>query len=142
MKYITGMQALNLTCNLETSGDWHQPTFDWSKLEIKNSEDSFFGNYGIYQNSHIPEHNETFFVANHIRAILDLIYDKKFALAQGMRKDFICNENYTSEIFNKIYEMRNLKWWKDISSFMEKEYKLDWLHFIMKRDGTNEKMDV
>ena len=29
MKYVTGIHALNIPCNLETSGDWHMSAIQW-----------------------------------------------------------------------------------------------------------------
>lgn len=66
MKYITGIHALNLRCSLETCGDWHQPGIQWKNLTIRESEDSVFGDYGIEDNSLVPDHPGTHKVANHI----------------------------------------------------------------------------
>lgn len=75
MEYITGFYALNLPCQLETTGDWHRHSLNWSKPNIKNSENSIFREYGIETNRDLSfaglnsKHN----VANHIRACLDII---------------------------------------------------------------------
>jgi len=50
----------------------------------------------------IPEHEENYAVANHIRALLDLLEMGNFSLAQGMNRDFICNDDYNGEVFEKI----------------------------------------
>lgn len=84
MKYITGLQALNLTCSLDTTGDWHQPCLDWSHLSLWDTDTAFYKDYGIEENSHVPEHpGEIFKVANHIRALLDMLYAKDFGNAGG-----------------------------------------------------------
>ena len=42
----------------------------------------------VCYNKHIPEHTETFNVANHIRSLFDLFEQGNFGIAQGMNKDF------------------------------------------------------
>lgn len=91
MKYITGQHALNLPCSLMTSGDWHQSALQWEFPFCRDSRDSVFGDYGI-------EHKGTYDVANHIRALLDLLEMGRFTAAQGMNKDYICNDKYTGQL--------------------------------------------
>ena len=88
MKYITGIHALNLPCSLPTFGDWHRYGIQWKNLTIRDTEKSIFGDYGIEEYSKVPEHPGTFKVANHIRALLDMLAEGQFGYAQGMRKDF------------------------------------------------------
>ena len=133
MKYITGIHALNLSCELDTCGDWHTSALKWQNLDMRDSNDSFIGDYGIETNHTIPEHSGTYCVANHIRALLDLILDGNFALAQGMNNDFICNDKYDFEIFEKVYSMKNSPRWKEIYDFMGKEYKMKWINFFNAR---------
>ncbi|MEG0998416.1 MAG: nucleotidyl transferase AbiEii/AbiGii toxin family protein [Clostridiales bacterium] len=140
MQYISGIHALNLTCKLDTCGDWHQSSIQWQNPCFLESEESFFGEYGIEDNKYIPMHSEQFHCANHIRAILDLLLMKKFDLAQGMYNELICNENYTEEIFNKVLLMQELPYWHDIDRFMEKEYLLKWVHF--KKDVKNKPLRI
>jgi len=97
---------------------------------MRESEGSLYGTYGIEKNSNIPEHSGTFFVANHIRALLDLIEEGNFATAQGMRDNFICNDKYTQEIFEKVILLKDLPNWQKISAFMGKEYMLEWFNFL------------
>jgi len=132
MQYISGMQALNLKCSLETCGDWHQSAISWKHLNLKESNGSLLGDYGIEQSSCVPEHNGIFYTANHIRALLDLIEDCNFGLAQGMCNDFIDNDRYNHEIFTKILYFQNLNHWDAINQFMGKEYKMKWLNFASK----------
>lgn len=121
---------MNLICSLETSGDWHQSAIQWQKPRMRESDGSLFGTYGIEKNSKVPEHSGTFYVANHIRALLDLIEEGNFATAQGMRDNFICNDKYTQEIFLKVILMQNLPHWQKITEFMSEEYLLDWIKFL------------
>lgn len=130
MLYLTNLHALNLPCLLDTCGDWHTSALDWNKLHLKNSEDSIFGDYGIELNKAIPEHKERYNVANHIRAILDLLAEKKFSLISNFKDDFICNDSYTQEIFEKVYELLPNN---DIEAFMRKTYGRRWRHWIGER---------
>lgn len=129
MYYLSGIHALNLPCKLNTCGDWHLSSLQWSNLPLLNSENSLFGDYGIEKNKIIPEHTNHFNVANHIRALLDLLEQGKFAIAQGMNKDFICNDEYTEEIFSKVVLLKTNSNWNEIDIFMGKEYFAKWLAF-------------
>lgn len=127
MMYLTNLHALNLPCSLDTCGDWHTSALDWSKLSLKNSENSIYGDYGIEPNKAVPEHSERYNVANHIRAILDLISERKFSLISNFKDDFICNDTYTQEIFDKVYELLPSN---DIDTFMRKTYGRRWRKWI------------
>jgi len=129
MQYITGIHALNLPCSLLTCGDWHQSALRWKDITFMNTDTAFFGNYGIEYNKCIPEHEETYAVANHIRALLDLLEQGNFSTAQGMNKDFICNERYNDEIFGKVTSMSVLPNWNQIDDFMTREYYNKWVNF-------------
>lgn len=136
MKYITGLQALNLTCSLDTTGDWHQPCLDWSHLSLWDTDTAFYKDYGIEENFHVPEHpGEKFKVANHIRALLDMLYAKDFGNARGMNRDYIGQPLYDGEIFAKVMEMRRLPYWDEIDRFMEKEYLMKWVRFRGQKKG-------
>jgi hypothetical protein len=129
MKYITGQHALNIPCSLLTCGDWHQAALQWNAPFIKDSNDSIFKDYGIETNVSIPEHNEKYNVANHIRALLDLLELDKLSLAQGMNKDYICNDSYNDEIFEHVLLLSNFPNWPEIDKFMGKEYYSQWLEY-------------
>ena len=132
MRYITGIHALNLPCSLLTCGDWHRSALQWERLGFRNSEDSFFGDYGIEQCSVVPENEGTYAVANHIRALLDLLEDGNYSEAQGMNNDFIGNDDYTDEVFGKVALMRDLLHWRKIDNFMGREYYGKWLAYKRK----------
>lgn len=129
MLYITGIHALNLPCGLNTCGDWHQSAIQWKTPHIRESSESVFKDYGIQRNTYIPEHAKTFAVADHIRALLDLLEEGKFSLAQGMRKDYICNDSYNEEIFGQVRRLQQSKHWKEIDKFMGKEYLGKWASY-------------
>jgi len=129
MQYITGVHALNLTCSLLTCGDWHSPAIQWEKPTYRSTEDSLFGEYGIEYCSNVPGNEGTYAVANHIRALLDLLEIGNYGIAQGMNKDYICNDDYTEEIFSKVLLMKELPNWNSIDLFIGKEYGSRWLSY-------------
>ena len=129
MKYLSGIFALNLMCKLDTYGDWHTSAIDWKKIKFWESDGSVWGNYGIEENRHIPDNTGKFNVANHIRALLDLISIGYFPTAQGMRDNFICNDKYTPEIFAKVSMLKSSPLWNKIDQFMSKEYMMQWINY-------------
>ncbi|MCR5517246.1 MAG: hypothetical protein K6F17_01575 [Lachnospiraceae bacterium] len=133
MLYITGIHALNLPCELETCGDWHTSAIQWNNPQIRESKLMFFKDYGIETNHIIPEHNGQYNVANTIRALLDLLQEGKFSIAQGMNNEYICNDKYNQEVFSLVYSMKTLNNWIDINNFMKKEYRLSWLDYLQQR---------
>ena len=126
MKYVSGIYALNVPCSLKTCGDWHSASLNWHSLSIKESRGTLWGDYGIEKNISIPCHDESFNVANHIRALLDLLVDGSFSYAQGMKRDFICNDSYNEEIFKLIYKAKDNPNWNQIDTFLHKEYGREW----------------
>ena len=126
MRYVTGIHALNTPCSLDTCGDWHQFSIQWERPNIRESIGSLFGDYGIEKNVQILGSESMHNVANHIRALLDLLEEGNFGIAQGMKEDFICNDSYTEEIFSKVKMMKDLANWNEIDRFMEKEYYPEW----------------
>lgn len=134
MKYISGIHALNLRCSLDTCGDWHASGIQWKNLTIRESSQSVFGDYGIEDNSSVPEHPGTHKVANHIRSILDLVAEGAFGYAQGMKNELICNETYTPEVFSKLLLLKDSSRWTQINAFVGQEYGLSWLDFLRNHD--------
>ena len=133
MLYVSGIFALNLPCSLNTDGDWHTSALNWKNVKLLDSDKMFFKDYGIERNKTIPEHDGAFCVANHIRALLDLMEQGNFAVAQGMRRDFIDTDEYDDEIFEKVKSMKSLANWEKIDAFMRREYLLKWVNFLAVR---------
>jgi hypothetical protein len=129
MEYITGIHALNLPSSLLTCGDWHQSAIQWENPKTRKSEDSVFGDYGIEREVTIPEHTGKFNAANHIRALLDLLELGNYSEAQGINRDFIGNDDYNEEVFDKVIMMRDLPHWHKIDSFMGSEYYSKWVNY-------------
>lgn len=129
MKYISGIHALNTPCSLNTMGDWHVSALQWDNPCMYDTNDSIFKDFGIEYNKKIPEHTQTYPVANHIRACLDLIDHGMFGYVQGMNRDFISNKEYNEIIFSKVLLLKNHNNWNEINDFMNKEFKMDWVVF-------------
>lgn len=129
MKYISGIHALNIPCELDTCGDWHVSSLKWENITLMDSEDSIFGNYGIEKNKIIPEHSEKYNVANTLRAILDLMYLGKTGYLIGFKEDFICNNKYTYELFEKVLLLKNCDNWNEIDKLMTTEYYNQWVKY-------------
>ncbi|OLO87561.1 hypothetical protein [Actinomyces naeslundii] len=91
-RYITGLYALNLATPEGTSGDWHD-VFHWQdgteqprQVTLAGMGDietsPIYGDLGIYegrdrlvaQGLDIPASMQRVYIANHSRAILDLLY--------------------------------------------------------------------
>lgn len=126
MKYVTGIHALNIPCSLETCGDWHASALRWNKIDIRESDESVFGDWGIEKGKRIPEHDGSYNVANHLRAVIDLMISGQFSVIQDMRDDFIVTDIYDDELFNHVLKLRKMHNWNSIDAFMEKEYKRKW----------------
>ncbi|WP_300736038.1 hypothetical protein [uncultured Dubosiella sp.] len=142
MLYLSGIHALNTNCLLNTTGDWHSSALKWDVVNQRliDSKNSIFEDYGIEVDKDIPFANKDkkYNVANHIRACLDLLSEGKFAELQGMRKDFICTDEYDNEIFEKVCLLKDQSNWQEIDDFMEKEYMLKWLNYKKKRGVVNQ----
>ena len=126
MKYITDVYALNIPCSLKTSGDWHEG-YNIKNAIYDDTDTSFYKEYGIEKKI---INNKEYYVANHLRAILDMLYNKKFDFLKGFRKDFLVVDIYDNEFFNKVYEMKDLSFFNDISNLMGEEYTIKWLLFL------------
>lgn len=133
MIYLTGMYALNTPCHLNTCGDWHRCCFDWTHPELAESNGSIWGDYGIECNVNIPTLGTTGNVANHIRAILDMLRQGRFSEVQGMKDDFICTDEYDLDVFNQVLKLQSQSNWVKVCSFMYSEYRAKWRKFLEAR---------
>jgi len=126
--YISGMYALNLPCELDTCGDWHYSAYNWDSIK-KYYKLNSFKLYGI--NCVFLKETQTYeFVANHIRAVLDLIQMGKYSAVEGFNQNYICNSKYDLDIFNKVSELKNNNEWDKIYLFMLKEYGKKWKKYL------------
>ena len=129
MEYISGLHALNIPCRLETSGDWHTLSLSWKTIPLWNTEKSPFGTEGIERHQSLMGKKGTFYIANHIRACLDLLLAGDFSNLQGRRRDYICTDIYDADIFAAVWKLHKTAHWTDIDRFMEKEYRMKWILF-------------
>jgi len=129
MEYISGIYALNVPCRLDTCGDWHYSALNWNNIAYLDTARSPFGEYGIEQGKLLRGREGSYAVANHIRALLDLIAAGDFAAARGMRDDFICNSAYDDEIFGMVIKLQDTARWSEIDMFMGKEYMMKWENY-------------
>lgn len=137
MEYLTGIHALNLSCQLDTCGDWHSKSINWNNPDIRESVNTVFGDYGIESDRSIRylDSSKRYNVANHIRALLDMLVSGNYGYAQGMKEEYICNEQYTDQIFNQVLKLRDTGNWYHINEFMKSEYKLEWIKFLEGQNG-------
>ena len=50
MQYITGLHALQCPCALNTPGDTHPASVDWTYPALADTETAFFKDYGVETN--------------------------------------------------------------------------------------------
>ena len=131
MKYITGIHALNIEDSTDCCGDWHTSGIQWGSPHFNDTDTSLFGTWGIEYNKHIPEHTNTYAVANTLRAILDLLTDpNQLGYLKGFYDDFICTDRYNTEFFTQVLKLRDMPHWDKICNLMEHEFLWDWQRFI------------
>lgn len=142
--YISGIQALNLDVEEGTSPDWHFYNI-WHKtnkpllLYGKNQETNtnmYLGNYGIKDRGYIFDNMNVHlpypvFVANHIRALADLVFYnlikyKQIGYAKGATNDFFVIEKHNDEFCQLIMNL--------YPHFEEDEQNLlkHWIHIEFK----------
>lgn len=127
MHYITGIHALNLSCQLHTNGDWHASSLSWQKLYIKEIKDSCFDDWGIEREKDVPDQGKQYNVANHIRAVLDLMEDNCLLdWLKGFKRDLFGTDQYDDLFFEKVWQLKNAPHWSTIDELMIQEYHLKW----------------
>lgn len=136
MRYITGVYGLNIENSKETCGDWHCSALRWddNSIDFRESTDSIFGDWGIEFNKQIPEHEETYAVADDLRSILDLMVSGRTRFLKGFRDDFICTEKYNDEFMKKVWMLKDTEHWKDIDELMTSEFMWLWVDFKLKQE--------
>lgn len=138
MKYLSGFYALTIACELNTDGSTHFGSLDWSNesLDLKDSENSIFGDWGIEKDKVIFEHpDEKYNVANHIRAILDMMEEGRVYVLRNFREHYIGTDEYNDIIFEKVYMLRDKDNWDLIDDLMWSCYGDEWKAFIENTTG-------
>lgn len=49
---------------------------------------------------------------------------------KGFRDDFICTDEYNQQLFNKVYQLKELTNWEDISTLMKNEFMWEWVNYL------------
>ena len=112
--YVSGLHALNIPCSLHTSGDWHRGSLDWDNPYTRDTRDSVFGDWGI-------EEHEIGKVANHIRAVLDILEEgKKIPLINTFHYDFISTSEYDDIIREKSLMLQHLPHYPTIKEVIDR----------------------
>ena len=140
MKYVTGMQALNIQCPLDTTGDWHPFTTNWDNLHFQESDDNPLKDFGIYKTK-IPlrKDDKEYFVADHIRACLDMLQNGDYFQPEGMRKDYLDDDpKFDKLVFPQVVKLSELDNFDKIVQFFEREYKARWFRFAKSQGGIYE----
>lgn len=130
-RYITGVYALNIPDEEGTTGDWHSNVFWRPKDETKVVEISIggegdfdtnhiFSDMGVSESYervkdcglHIPDNIDDVYVANHIRATLDLAYSElkqhgKIWYVRGCTNDWMDTEEQKQTLLEYATELKN-----------------------------------
>lgn len=124
MTYVSGLHALNLDLRDGTGYDWHFMNY-WlgGKSEIKlygkgqeTDTNPIYGYYGVADRASILNEMglnvKSVFVADHHRAILDLVYEnlskyKMIGYAKGCVEDYFFEEKQGVELLVQLMKMRN-----------------------------------
>lgn len=136
MYYLSGPLAFTVPCELDTPGEWRVSRKMWSdenvNKSIRNSEDSPFKDYGINQNVYIQYRPIGLYnVANHVRAYLDMLYEKRFDEMKDLFMEYIDNGLYRRDIFEQVfYRCKHLAEYKEINKFMSEEFGNAWISFL------------
>jgi hypothetical protein len=150
--YITGQYALNIHAP-ETSGDWHgfifympegleKPhTIDLAGDGLEWNTNPIYGTYGIYEgrdyllkNYKINDDITEVYIADHFRAILDLLYDslKNYEVVlnlNGATNDWLDTQEQKDELLSKARFLEDVFTGKarcSLDKWIEKESGPDW----------------
>ena len=119
--YITGLYALNIPAPEGTTGDWHQvfrhragrpPTQEVTLGGGEYSTNHLFGSWGVTEGRErlesvglaVPDEMRNVYVANHMRAIADLVYEsvRKYGTVrrlQGATRDWLDTNEQRDTVF-------------------------------------------
>lgn len=131
MKYLTGILAMQIPCDLPSQGIWRLSRKDFLNDELfvlKESDDSRYKDWGIEQNKIVPGREFMLYnVANHVRAYIDMLEDMQFDTLKGLFMEAIAEPKCRHDIFMAAYgKLRHLADWQEYNSFMKKEFGNSW----------------
>jgi hypothetical protein len=152
-KYITGMYALNVPAPEGTSGDWHDVFFwrdgidepcavDLAGDGAEWNTNPVFGDYGVYEGKdrlegkglYVGEDIAEVYIANHFRAILDLLYQslKKYEVVlnlTGATDDWLDTPEQKALLLSKARLLEDAftgRARRSLAAWIESESGLDW----------------
>lgn len=128
MLYVSGLHALSV---LDVINVARYPSIDWDTLDIRNSSDSVFGNYGIDSHKVEIENKGKFHIANKVRVLLDYI-ESRVDLSNliDAKKDLGLTEDNILELFDKVFLLRFKYNWFSIEDYMKKEFMWEWNKYM------------
>lgn len=134
MKYITGILAFGVPCDLDTAGRWDTSKKEWlDNTLFKNieSKETLLGDYGIEKNKLIPYREYTTFnVANHLRAYLDILLDRDFKTLSGLFDKYLNTSKSRKDLFFMVlHKFRDIDDYISIHEFMVKEFGSLWISY-------------
>jgi transcriptional regulator with XRE-family HTH domain len=139
VKYLSMMYAFNTRPKTltKTFGDWHQFNYfyDLKDTDLIKIGDNPLGAWGIDNSVQTPKYNNTkqrYKVANHLRALLDLLYYQRLPKAKEALADFIGTDEYDLLIFEKVALFKTLPHWAKIDNLMDDHFTTKWRKY--KRD--------
>ena len=147
MRYITGLLALGTPCELDTCGIWNLSKKDYldeNNFKHYESDDSPFKNYGIEQNKFVDYHDVApTNVANHVRAYLDMLYNKEFEKLKGLFLYALNSNKARQDIFMCVYgKLRHKAEYDEINQFMGNEFGSAWYSYIEAVNKTAEHLSI
>ena len=135
MKYITGIIAFGVECNRNSVGRWNitkEEFLDDKLMELKESDESPFKDYGIEENKLVPYHDIcTYNVADHVRAYVDMLHDEQFDELKDLFYECIVDLKCRHDIFMLVYgKLRHLKGFRKVNEFMTDEFGSAWVAYL------------
>lgn len=134
MKYISGYYAMPLYVDPSdmSCGVWTETENLYEDINNKlyESEGNPMGDYGIFENQEVPGQIGLYYVANHIRAYLDMLYYKEFEMLKDLYWEAINDPKMLHLLFEKIFKY---KLYKDVEivTFLSDEFESLFRSYIL-----------
>lgn len=146
MKYLTGLVAFGVPCELNSIGKWNVTKDEFTnpdKFTIAESDDSPFKDYGIEKDKIVRYHpDELYNVANHVRAYLDLLADRNFNVLKDLFYECIKDTKCRELIFKAAYgKLRYLACFHDVNNFMIDEFGNAWVSYVDSVEQINQNIN-
>ena len=110
MKYVSGYYAMPLYVdpNDMSCGLWTETESLYSDINNKlyETEGNPMGDYGIFENQEVPGQIGLYWVANHIRAYLDMLYYEEFEMLEDLYYEAINDPRMMHLIFELVFKYK------------------------------------